>query len=64
MAIKLDEARIRSLTANLLNGGVALNSLNYGSYALPLAGGKMTGTIHLGSTGLRTHDDTHGYYTD
>ena len=64
MAVRLDEARIRSLTANLLNGGVALNSLNYGDYALPLAGGKMTGTIHLGSTGLRTHDDTHGYYTD
>ena len=40
-----------------------LTSTNYNSYALPLSGGTMSGTITLANTGLRTPAES-GYYTD
>ena len=40
-----------------------LDTVNYSSYALPLSGGTMTGTIKLAATGLQTNNGA-GYTTD
>jgi hypothetical protein len=56
------------LHRSVLNGSakgwrLILDSANYSSYALPLSGGTMTGTITLHTTGLKT-SNTGGYTTD